>query len=165
MQTLHERYDAILERVVAELQAVYGARLVAVVVYGSVGRGTMREDSDIDLLIVVRNPSRGPDRWREFDVVDERVRPLLAPRVDGALPILLSPVIKSPEQVEAGSPLFLDMVEDARILWDPERFLASSLQGLREQLRRMGARRVPWKGAWYWDLKPDFKPGDVFEWP
>ncbi|HWP57484.1 MAG TPA: hypothetical protein VNL14_06340, partial [Candidatus Acidoferrales bacterium] len=39
----------------------------------------------------------------------------------------------------------------------------SYLQRLRERLARLGARRV-WRGnAWYWDLKPDFKPGDVFE--
>jgi hypothetical protein len=42
-----------------------------------------------------------------------------------AIPIARSPVFKSPEEVEAGSPLFLDMVDDARILCDPEGFLAT----------------------------------------
>ena len=165
MGTLVQRYETILERLVNELQETYGARLVAVAVYGSVGRGTMREDSDVDLLIVARNLSGRSRRGRELDAVEHRMTPFLEPRVDGASPIVLSPVIKTPEEVRAGSPLFLDMVEDARILWDPERFLASYLAGLRERLRRMGARRIPWKGAWYWDLKPDFQPGDVFEWP
>jgi len=31
---------------------------------------------------------------------------------------------------------------------------------LKGRLDKLGARRI-WKDdAWYWDLKPDFKPGD-----
>ena len=165
MGTLVERYETILERLVHELRELYGTRLVAAAVYGSVGRGTMRDDSDVDLLIVARDLAGRRQRNREFDAVEERMTPLLGPGGGWAPSIVLSPVIKTPHEVQGGSPLFLDMVEDARILWDPDGFLASYLDGLRERLRRLGARRIPWKGAWYWDLKPDFKPGDVFEWP
>ena len=35
----------------------------------------------------------------------------------------LSPVLKTPAEIERGSPLLLDMVDDARILYDRERFL------------------------------------------
>ena len=31
-----------------------------------------------------------------------------------------------------------------------------------EALAELGARRVPWQGGWYWELKPDLKPGEVF---
>jgi predicted nucleotidyltransferase len=166
MRTLTERYDEILGRVVAELRVVYGARLVACAVYGSVGRGTMREDSDIDLLIVARDLPRGVSARRaEIDPVEERLDALLAPRPAGAARIVLSAVIRTPDEMAAGDPLFLDMVDDARLLHDPEGFLARYLDGLRARLRRLGARRVPWKGAWYWDVKPDYRPGEVFEWP
>jgi hypothetical protein len=30
-------------------------------------------------------------------------------------------------------------------------------------LHELGARRVRLGSAWYWDLKPDFKPGEVFD--
>ena len=40
--TLLERYHRLLARLVAELRAQYGDRLVTVAVYGSVGRGTPR---------------------------------------------------------------------------------------------------------------------------
>jgi hypothetical protein len=30
-------------------------------------------------------------------------------------------------------------------------------------LAHLGARRVWLGNAWYWDLKPDYRPGDVFE--
>jgi hypothetical protein len=72
-------------------------------------------------------------------------------------------VLKTPAEVEARSPLLLDMTEDARILFDRGGFLAGELAALRARLDELGARRV-WRGsAWYWDLKPDFRPGDVIE--
>jgi len=80
---------------------------------------------------------------------------------DGA-PVMLSPVFKTPEEVERGSPLFLDMVDDARIVYDPEQFLAAYLDGLRSRLRELGSRRIWLGNAWYWELKPDLKPGEVF---
>ena len=55
------------------------------------------------------------------------------------------------------------MTEDARILHDPDRCLAEVLDRLRARLRELGSRRV-WRGdAWYWDLKPDYRWGDVIE--
>lgn len=52
---------------------------------------------------------------------------------------------------------------DARILVDRDGFLQDALQGLRKRLDELGARRI-WRGnAWHWDLKPDYRPGEVFE--
>jgi hypothetical protein len=70
-------------------------------------------------------------------------------------------VIKTPEEVEAGSPLSLDMVEDAQILHDPEGFLAGYLDRLRSPLRELGSRRIRRGNARYRELKPDLKPGAV----
>jgi predicted nucleotidyltransferase len=62
------------------LRAVYGARLVACAVYGSVGRGTPREDSDVDLLIVARDlPVGRVARVEEFLPVEARLKPDLEP--------------------------------------------------------------------------------------
>lgn len=52
---------------------------------------------------------------------------------------------------------------NARILYDRGRFLEGALDGLRARLARLGARRI-WRGkAWFWDLKPDYRPGEVFD--
>ncbi len=161
--SLLQRYHDLLERLVVELRAAYGPRLVACAVFGSVGRGTPRYGSDIDLLLVARDLPRGRlRRVEEFLPVEARLDPLLEAAEPGSVPIALSPVFKTPEEVEAGSPLFLDLVEDARILYDPEGFLAGYLERLRARLRRLGARRIRLGSAWYWELKPDLKPGEVF---
>jgi len=44
------------------------------------------------------------------------------------------------------------MVDDARILHDPDGFLRRNLDGLRRRLEALGARRI----------QLDLKPGDVF---
>ncbi len=157
------RYERILERVAAELEQHYGPRLVACAVFGSVGRGTPRHDSDLDLLVVARDLPRGRfPRMEEFLSVETRLEPDLAREGPEAPAIALSPVFKTPAEVEAGSPLFLDMVDDARILVDRDDFLAGHLERLRARLRQLGSRRIRLGNAWYWELKPDLKPGEVF---
>ena len=47
------RYEELLSAVLDACQTAYADRLVALAIFGSVGRGTMRHDSDIDLLVVV----------------------------------------------------------------------------------------------------------------
>ena len=161
---LKEAFDDLLKETLNESQRYYGDRLVTLAVYGSVGRGTMRFDSDIDLLIVVRGLPNG--RWsraREFDAVEEALEPAFQDARHQGVDTTLSAVLKTPEEAEAGSPLFLDMTEDARLLYDSDNFFAGRLERLRERLRKLGSKRI-WRGnMWYWDLKPDFKPGEVIE--
>ena len=161
--SLLQRYEQLLSQLLSELRARYGERLIACAVFGSVGRGTPRYDSDIDLLIVAHELPRGRfSRLEEFLPVEARLQPAL----DGSAPdqpsIALSPIFKTKEEVEAGSPLFLDMVEDARILYDRDGFLAGYLDRLKRRLGELGARRIRRGNAWYWELKPDLKPGEVF---
>jgi predicted nucleotidyltransferase len=159
-----ERYQLVLDRLLVELQRLYGKRLVACAVFGSVGRGTPRDGSDIDLLIVADDlPSGRMSRSREFDPVEERLAADLRACVVEGPPSSISPVFKTRAEIEHGSPLLIDMTEDARILFDREGFLARALDRLRGRLRELGARRVFQGNAWYWVLKRDFTPGEVFE--
>lgn len=156
------------EQLVADLQAVcediYGARLVSLAVFGSVGRSTPRPDSDIDLLLVADPlPDGRMRRSAEFEEVERRMAAPLATARRAGVETRLSPVFKSPREIRQRHPLLLDLVDDARILVDREGFLQGILQELRERLAELGARRI-WRGnAWYWDLKPDYRQGEVFE--
>lgn len=161
---LKEAFDELLNRLLSAIQSCYGERLVTVAVFGSVGRGVMRHDSDVDLLIIARDLPRGRiKRVEEFEVVEEALAEFFHDLDGRGIHTALSPVFKTPEEVLPGSPLFLDMVEDARLLFDRDRFFARALDRLRARLAELGAKRI-WRGnAWYWDLKPDYKPGEVFE--
>lgn len=161
---LKEAFDELADRVLSAAQTFYGDRLVSVVLYGSVARGTMRHDSDVDVLIVARDLPRGRlKRVQEFEAVEETLAEDLRRAAGQGIHTALSPVLKTPEEASAGSPLFLDMVEDAKVLYDKGDFFVRQLAHLRQRLTELGAKRI-WKGnAWYWDLKPDYRYGEVFE--
>lgn len=161
---LKEAFEDLIHRTVAAARAVYGERLVSLVLYGSVARGTMRHDSDMDVLVIARDLPRGRlNRMREFAVVEDAVADELHRLATRGIHTSLSPLLKTPDEVAQRSPLFLDMVEDARVLYDREGFFAAHLARMRNRLAELGARRI-WRGnAWYWDLKPDYRPGEVFE--
>jgi predicted nucleotidyltransferase len=156
----HPRHRAALEAAVPSWRAQLDARLVSLVLFGSVARGDAREDSDVDLLVVAHGYPHS---------LAERRRPLLDDwaRVRAEHDLLnveWNLVTKTPEEARHRSPLYLDMVEDAIILFDRDEFFASVLAGMRERMRELGSRRVylPDK-SWYWDLKPDFRFGEVVE--
>ena len=54
------------------------------------------------------------------------------------------------------------MVDDALILYDKKNFFYEYLKDLRERLIAYGARKRPWKGGYYWEIKPDIQPGETF---
>jgi uncharacterized protein len=157
---LHERFNDILDAVRQACLAHYGDRLTSLAVFGSVARGTMRPDSDVDLLVVVNSLPWGRlARVRDFEAVEAAAAEVLSSAAREGIQITLSPVFKTPEEVQKGSLLFLDMVDQAVILYDRDRFLRRYLDHLKARLEALGARRVYRRGGYYWLLKPDLKPG------
>ena len=161
---LKERFKELEEKTLLAIKTFYGDRLVSVVIFGSVARETQNFHSDIDLLIIAHGlPDGRIKRVREFEAVEEKIGPLLKTLQGVGIDTGLSPILKTPAEAERGSPLFLDMVEDAKVLFDRGRFFSGILVKLRDRLKALGAKRV-WRGnAWHWVLKPDFRPGEVFE--
>ena len=140
---------------------VYGDRLVSLCVFGSVAAETMRPDSDIDLLVICDPLPYGRiARIREFETVDGLCEKSLKMAKGDGIVTTFSPLIKTPYEVCQGSPLFLDMTDTVKILFDREGFLKDYLNVLREKLKGMGARRINFCGGYYWILKPDLNPGE-----
>ena len=158
---LRETYDSLTKRLLEETRRHYGERLVSFVLFGSVARGTMRPDSDIDVLIVAELLPQGRmPRMREFDAVEFALAAELSAAAKAGVHALLSPVIKTSNEVRYGSPLFLDMTLEARILHDKDGFFAAYLEGLRARMKALGSVRKELAGGYYWVLKPDWKPGE-----
>ena len=161
---LKEPYASLLGKMVEVMKEEFGDDLVSVVVYGSVARGDNRNDSDVDLLVVIRNLPKDSmlKRIRVFETkVEDKLN--LDEYWSKGYYISLSPILKTPEEAERFSPLYLDMVYDAVILYDRDNFFTKVLDKLREKLRELGAERI-WIGKrWYWVLKKDSKFGDTVE--
>jgi hypothetical protein len=162
LHCLQTAYVPILRETLRACRCVYGDRLGSLAVFGSVGRGTARPDSDIDLLLVARDLPRGRmARNREFEAVERILGDTLRAAADRGVVTRLSVVFRTPQEAARPTPILLDMVEDARLLLDEGGVLEATLGRLRARLAELGARRL-WRGTrWYWDLKPDFQPGDV----
>jgi hypothetical protein len=69
--------------------------------------------------------------------------------------------IRSRREAERLSRLYLDMSEEAVLLYDRDRFLHNVLERVRKLLREAGAERHPMGRHWYWDLKQDFAFGEI----
>lgn len=161
---LQAQFEALAQRLLVEMQGVYGESLTSLVVFGSVGRGTPTRDSDIDILIIAKDlPAGRMPRVRQFEEVERRLEPDLQRARTCGLCALLSPVFRTEEEMRLGGLIFLDMVHDAKVLLDRHAFFHSFIQRLEDKLVEMKSVRVRRAGTWYWVLKPDLKPGEVFE--
>ena len=161
MKSIVEKYDMILEALRNELKSFYGERLISAVVFGSVGRHTPNYNSDIDIFIIAEKlPAGRIKRIKEFMFVEEKLESLIASLKNSGINAYISPVIKTPEEAAAGSPLFLDMTLDAQILIDKDGFFANELERLRKRLNILGSKRIHRGNAFFWDLKPDYKPNE-----
>ncbi len=159
---LAEPYRSLVLCLLDGLLGVFGGDLVSLVVYGSVARGEARRDSDVDLLIIVEDLPRSRfERLRIYMEAEERLDPLLDLLMERGYAVSFSPVLKSRREAESISPLYLDMVEDAVIVYDKGGFFENVLERLRRRLEELGAERV-WIGRkWYWRLKKDYRFGEV----
>lgn len=161
---INEVFEDLQQRLLGQVKTLYSDRLVSLVLFGSVARGTPGPESDMDFLIVADPlPEGRMKRVAEFEAVERNLEPHLRAYTQEGVLTYLSPVFKTPTEVKQGSLLFLDMVDDARILYDKESFFEGYLNGLRQRLKDMGAKKVQHGGAWYWDLKPNFRKGDIIE--
>ena len=61
------------------------------------------------------------------------------------------------------SPLYLDMVYDAIILFDRDEFFKKVLDRLRKRLEELGAKRIRLGKLWYWVLKEKYRFGEVID--
>ena len=153
--TLPEAFREDLDRYVRALEARFGPDLVSVVLFGSWARGEGREESDIDLLVIIGRLTGGRfERYRPVRELAQEVSEELADRV--------SLIVSTPDGAKHVKPYYLGMLSGHVMLHDAGGFFAAVLERLQRRLRELGARRyVDDDGYEYWDLKPDWKPGDV----
>jgi len=159
---MQQPYEEVLNELMKGLRKHFD--LVSVVVYGSVARGEARKDSDVDILVVADNlPDDRYLRFRIFEEAEREVEGILRKLRKEGYDVFISPIIKSREEASRITPLYLDMVEDAIILYDKDGFFSGVLERLRRRLMELKARRVRIGRMWYWRLKEDYRFGEVID--
>ena len=157
LRGLADRYAGIAREILGE-------NLTSVVLFGSVARGGAGPRSDVDLLVVCRNLPHGAFRRREaLEPVRDRLQKDLDRLWSEGVYTDFVEVIKSEAEALRMRLLYLDMTEEAVLLFDREGFFEGVLTGVRGRLAMLGAVRRQLGNVRYWDLKPDFQPGEVIE--
>lgn len=152
MENIRHKLLSLAERFRDDLLEFYRENIISVVLYGSVARGDCHQGSDINLFAVFKElPSVRTER---YTYVEKALKSLnrdlfLLFRSEGILTDI-NLLSKSVEEMEGYSPLFLDMTEDAVILYDKDWFLTNKLAKIREHIKNTGAKRI-WVGRmWFW---------------
>jgi len=159
---LNQRLRSLADQYTAFAQAMLGDNLTSVILFGSVARGQAGPGSDIDLLVICRELPRSAFRRREMlEPIRERLQAELDHLWAQGYYTDFAEVIQTESETQKTHPLYLDMTEEAMILFDRHGFFAAVLARVRERLRELGAQRRQLGRLHYWDLKPDLKRGEA----
>lgn len=152
---IQEKYYFLISILEKEIKNFYKDNLITIAIFGSVARGTFRNDSDIDILIIAQNLPKGRmNRIEDFLKIEKKLDSFLLEFKKIGLYPEISPIIKTPEEVLLGSPLFLDMIEEAKILYDKNNFFQNYLNQLKNKLKAIHAKKIYVDSGWYWLIDP-----------
>jgi len=157
-----ERYINLL--CYAAVKALENYDLTSFIVYGSVARGTAKNESDVDTLIISDDfvgsvGSRIERLCRIENLIKDELDWLRLKEVFADFSFY--PFRR--EEVERLPLLLLDLTEDAIIIVDRENYFENLLIKLKAKLISTNAKRVFIdQDKWYWNLNPDLKVGEIF---
>jgi predicted nucleotidyltransferase len=157
-------YKKLLDQLLQSLREAFGHDVIqAFALFGSVARGEARRDSDIDLLVVHKPvnfwPIEKSAKVRRKLHKSNEYRRLEA---EGFTPDPYS-IFMTEEDMYERPLILLDIMDHGIIIYD-NGVLKRRFESLRKRLSELGSKKVVLEdGSWYWDLKPDWKPGEVIE--
>ncbi|MCX7796629.1 MAG: nucleotidyltransferase domain-containing protein [bacterium] len=160
---IREKFDKLIDLIFQEVKNYYGERLTSFILFSSCGRGTPSLNSDIDIFIILKSAPRGRiKRIEEFyKNVKKKVELYIEDIRSCGINILISPIIRT-EEVNLGSPLYIDMLTGIRIYFDRDNFFRKYLNSLEEKLRKLGAEKRD--GYWVYKKEIDREEGvEVFQ--
>ncbi|MBP1356876.1 MAG: nucleotidyltransferase domain-containing protein [Sulfolobus sp.] len=147
--------------IVSAFLEVFGDDLVSIVLYGSYARGEQRRDSDIDLLIVLNEIKDRYEVMQKFLKVEKILDRTLyeSLRKRGYDPYV-SPYFLDVDSASRFRPLYIDIVFDAKILYDKGDVMKRTFEKVRKRLEELGAKRVK-LGNSHYVILTKVRPGEV----
>lgn len=165
-EKVHPDYRLLVDVLVSVLVDSFLDRLISIVLFGSLARGDVHKYSDIDLLVIAEGvPKEYGERVKLLIPIIDKVAPYRIElwRKRGIYPdidiILLDRV-----EGDINHPFYLDLVTDAIIVYDRDRYIERRINELRSKLIKLGAMKIELPdGRYYWVLKPGLRWGEVLE--
>lgn len=171
MQQLeHLKYDSFaqkkyIQKALIAIQEHYGIELVSLAIHGSFARYQNKVASDIDLLIVLED-SHQQSRFthhKEFVEIEMLLLEDEMEMLKSEVKTELSPLILTKSQALHFNPLYLEMTENLILLFDKENFFQSTLNQVKDKMKRWGTKKIQQGNTWAWHLKPGLQWGEVID--
>jgi predicted nucleotidyltransferase len=133
----------------------YSEALVTLAIYGSYARDEARLNSDIDLFIILKHKE---GLKNTIDLFYENIER----KIEEELTVLdtqyginmeLSPFVLSKEEANYFHPIYLDMIDNAEIIYDRDNFFKQILNSVSELKIKHGFRKESVGNTFLWDLK------------
>jgi predicted nucleotidyltransferase len=160
----YKDYQDFVERLLLKLKEKFGSNFVACALFGSVARGEGRPESDVDLLMIFKNKTAElekeiikllveADDWSEKEVL-----------LSKGIYAHLSVVLRTEKELREDPLIMLDVMDQGIVLYEKNKALERLFSLLKSKLRELKSKKVVLAdGTWYWDLKPDWHPGEIVE--
>lgn len=124
--------EIVLEDILLLCRQTFGSDLISVVLFGSYAQGIASRESDIDLLVIVKNLPEGSDQ--QEPLLDSLELPILK-----KYHLCASVILTTPEAVLNGvntdNPLFFGILVGYSVLFDTNDFFLHCLKTVRQQVR------------------------------
>jgi len=118
--SFYEAFQRLLQDFIRQCEQIWGDRLVAVILYGPYARRLIHTQRDVDLLVVAENLPSSP--WERYDTVMdlmERLEPTLQAVYETVgFYLYVSPVLKTPSELEGLDTPYVRLVRQGRVLYD-----------------------------------------------
>ena len=113
------KIEKILEEFVGECKKKFKENLVSIVLFGSYARGEFKEESDVDLLVILNEL---PDSWKERTKLFEGLVDEIWKKYKKYIEIIPLTKEETLENLKDKTPLFLTFLLGMKVLYDSEFF-------------------------------------------
>lgn len=152
------------EKFAALAKKQFKSNIVSIVLFGSVARKETGAHSDIDLILIFKNlPNGRLSRAKLLEPIEDALCKDLEFLREKGIVTNFNCLLKTQEEALCTRPLYLDLTQDAVYLYDNGKFFRNIISDFSKKLQRLGSKRKKVGSLRYWELKPDIKPGEVFE--
>lgn len=164
MELGYFQYKPLVQRFLRQANAHFGKNFASCALFGSLARGQGKPESDVDLLVIFKKKDAELEEKIIHLLVESDSWPekldLFSQGIFGSLSV----ISRTEEELAEDPLILLDVMDQGIILYDPDKVLRKLFFKLRQELKKLGAKKVVLAdGSWYWDLKPDWKPGEIVE--
>lgn len=160
----YNEYKQLIDRFVKEVSTSLKEDLLAVTLFGSVARGEARKDSDIDILLLLRKKDKKIEEKLANIGVESYYWKENKNLLKKGIRTKIYEIAKTERELRDNPLILLDILDHGIILFDPEGAMERLLKKMKEKLKELGTRKIIFSdGKWAWDLKPDWKKGEIVE--